>query len=242
MARGAIPPSPLPPRHGVDAQRFRMPQHGAWRTLRDHLVERLAPGLGADEVDRMLADGEFVDEHGGPVPAGAAFEPQSVVWAHRDLPNEVPPPRSAHGAAPRRADRRRRQAARPGDDAARAPRRAERPGPHPGAHRSRPAHAGPSPRPSDRRRADVHDGAALARRLPAVFAEGLAHKEYLAVAPVRHDLDLPLVRRTHLVKEHGTHQAQEVPGAEPNAETFVELLDTAPPSDGAGETLGLFPF
>ena len=60
----------------------------------------------------------------------------------------------------------------------------------------------------------------------SVFAAGLVHKTYLAVAPVRAELDLPLVRRTHLVKEHGTHQAREVPGERPNAETLVELLDT----------------
>ena len=71
MARGGMPASPLPPRHGVDAQRFRMPQGGPWGSLRDHLVERLAAGLTADEVDRMLAAGEFVDADGRPVPADA---------------------------------------------------------------------------------------------------------------------------------------------------------------------------
>jgi tRNA pseudouridine32 synthase/23S rRNA pseudouridine746 synthase len=73
-----------------------------------------------------------------------------------------------------------------------------------------------------------------------VFAEGLAHKEYLAVAPVRAELDLPLVRRTHLVKEHGTHQAHEVTGAEPNAETLVELVDTVAGPGGSAPTLGLY--
>jgi tRNA pseudouridine32 synthase/23S rRNA pseudouridine746 synthase len=73
-----------------------------------------------------------------------------------------------------------------------------------------------------------------------VFAEGLAHKQYLAVAPVRDGLELPLVRRTHLVKEHGIHQAHEVPGAVPNAETRVELLDTATGAGRAGEDLGLY--
>jgi tRNA pseudouridine32 synthase / 23S rRNA pseudouridine746 synthase len=64
-----------------------------------------------------------------------------------------------------------------------------------------------------------------------LFAAGLVRKTYLAVAPVRDDLELPLVRRTHLVKEHGTHQAREVPGAPPNAETLVELVDSV---DGLG--------
>ncbi|NUQ32618.1 MAG: pseudouridylate synthase, partial [Dermatophilaceae bacterium] len=49
--------------------------------------------------------------------------------------------------------------------------------------------------------------------------------------------------RTHLVKQHGTHQAHEVPGAEPNAETLVELLGTARrPSTrtAAGDEVGLY--
>jgi tRNA pseudouridine32 synthase/23S rRNA pseudouridine746 synthase len=57
-----------------------------------------------------------------------------------------------------------------------------------------------------------------------LFASGAVHKEYLAVAPVRDDLQLPLGRRSHVAKEHGVHQAREVPGAPPNAETLVELL------------------
>jgi tRNA pseudouridine32 synthase/23S rRNA pseudouridine746 synthase len=67
---------------------------------------------------------------------------------------------------------------------------------------------------------------------------GLARKEYLAVAPVRPDLALPLVRRTHIVKEHGTHQAREVKEAVPNAETLVELLGTA--VGAGGEDRGLY--
>ena len=42
---------------------------------------------------------------------------------------------------------------------------------------------------------------------------------------MRPDLPASFVRRTHLRKEHGTHQAHEVPGVPPNAETLVELLD-----------------
>ena len=35
---------------------------------------------------------EFVDVDGRPVPADAPFVPRSVVWAHRDLPDEAPLP------------------------------------------------------------------------------------------------------------------------------------------------------
>ena len=240
MARGAIPPSPLSPRHGVDAQRFRMPQDGPWTYLREHLVERLSPGLPAQEVDRMLRAGEFVDASGTPLPADAPFVPQAAVWAHRDLPEEV-----VHPEQPvvLHRDERIVVVDKP-HDMATMPR-----GRHvvqsalartrvvTGLDRLAPAHR------LDRPTAGVLMLTVEQRwRGPyqRVFAEGLAHKEYLAVAPVLPGLALPLVRRTHLVKEHGTHQAQEVEDADPNAETLVELLDTAPGAGGDGEDLGLY--
>ncbi|MEW1955776.1 pseudouridine synthase [Terrabacter sp. NPDC080008] len=240
MARGAIPPSPLPPRHGVDAQRFRMPQHGPWASLRDHLVERLAPGLTVEQVDRMLADGAFVDGSGTPVRPDAPFVPRAAVWAHRDLPDEV-----AHPEPPVVLHRDERIVVVDKPHAmATMPR-----GRHvvqsalartrvvTGLHRLGPAHR------LDRPTAGVLLFTTEQRWRGAyqrIFAEGLVHKEYLAVAPVRPDLALPLVRRTHLVKEHGTHQAREVEGAPPNAETLVELLDTVPDAGCEGADLGLY--
>ena len=226
MARGAIPASPLPPRHGVDAQRFRMPQGGPWGSLRDHLVDRLAAGLTADEVDRMLVTGEFVDVDGRPVPPDAPFVPRSVVWAHRDLPDEAPLPDDVEVL---HRDERLVVVDKP-HHMATMPR-----GRHvvqsalartrvlTGLPRLTPAHR------LDRPTAGVLMFTTDQRWRGAyqqVFASGLAHKTYLAAAPVRADLELPLVRRTHLVKEHGTHQAREVPGERPNAETLVELVDT----------------
>jgi tRNA pseudouridine32 synthase/23S rRNA pseudouridine746 synthase len=239
MARGAIPPSPLPPRHGVDAQRFRMPQHGSWGSLRDHLVERLR-GLTADEVDRKLSGGEFVDASGRPVPADAPFVPRSVVWGHRDLPDEVVVPfeievlhrddrivviDKPHFLATMPRGRHVVQSA------------LARTRVLTGLERLTPAHR------LDRPTAGVLMFTTEQRWRGAyqrVFAEGLAHKEYLAVAPARDDLDLPLVRRTHLVKEHGSHQAREVPGLAPNAETLIELEQRVDPADAPGEPLGLY--
>ncbi|HET8987891.1 MAG TPA: pseudouridine synthase [Humibacillus sp.] len=227
MARGAMPASPLPPRHGVDAQRFRMPQGGPWASLRDHLVERLAAGLTPDDVDRMLAAGEFVDADGRPVAADAPFVPRSVVWAHRDLPHEAALPADIEVL---HCDERLVVVDKP-HHMATMPR-----GKHvvqsalararvlTGLPRLAPAHR------LDRPTAGVLMMTTEQRWRGAyqqVFAAGLARKTYLAVAPVRPDLALPLVRRTHLVKEHGTHQAREVPGERPNAETLVELVDTA---------------
>jgi tRNA pseudouridine32 synthase/23S rRNA pseudouridine746 synthase len=239
VARGAIPPSPLPPRHGVDAQRFRMPQGGPWGTLRDHLVERLGPALAPSEVDRMLGAGEFVDASGAPVAADAPFVPQSVVWAHRDLPAEVAHPEEL---VVLHRDERVVIVDKP-HDMATMPR-----GRHvvqsalararvlTGLDRLAPAHR------LDRPTAGVLMFTTEQRWRGAyqrIFADGLAHKEYLAVAPVRDDLVLPLVRRTHIVKEHGVHQARELRGAEPNAETLVELLATVP-AGRAGERVGLY--
>lgn len=225
MARGGIPASPLPPRHGVDAQRFRMPQSGLWASLRDHLVERLAAGLTAAEVDTMLAAGEFVDATGAPVPVDAPFVPRSVVWAHRDLPVEVPLPfeldvlyRDERLVV---VDKPHFMATMPRGDhvvnsaLARARVLTGIPGLAPAHRLDRPT-AGVLLFTTEQRWRGSYQ---------TLFAEGLVHKEYLAVAPVRGDLELPLVRHTRLVKEHGVHQAREVVG-EPNAETLIEMVET----------------
>ena len=175
----------------------------------------------------MLAAGEFVDAEGAPVGADAPFVPRSVVWAHRDLPDEAPLPSDVSVL---HRDERLVVVDKP-HHMATMPR-----GSHvvqsalararvlTGLPRLAPAHR------LDRPTAGVLMLTTEQRWRGAyqqVFARGLARKTYLAVARVRPDLELPLVRRTHLVKEHGTHQAREVPGAPPNAETLVELVDAA---------------
>ena len=225
MARGPLPPSPLPSRHGVDAQRFRMPQAGPWATLRDHLAERLAAALDPHELDRKLAAGEFVDEHGRPMPPDAPFVPRSVVFAHRDLPDEgtVSPPVDVLHRDERIVviDKPHLMATMPRGrhvvQSALARTRVLT-----GLERLAPAHR------LDRPTAGVLMFTTEQRWRGAyqrMFAEGRVHKEYLAVAPIAERLDLPLVRRTHVRKEHGTHQAHEVPDAEPNAETLIELRE-----------------
>lgn len=232
MARGGIPPSPLPPRHGVDAQRIRMPQHGPWLLLRDHLVERLT-GLTAAEVDRKLAAGEFVDAAGRPVPPDAPFVPRSAVWTHRDLPREaeVPFPIEVIHRDERLVviDKPHFLSTMPRGrhvvQSALARTRVVT-----GLERLTPAHR------LDRPTAGLLMFTTEQRWRGAyqrIFAEGRVHKEYLAVAPVRPELDLPMIRRTHVVKEHGTHQAREVPGLAPNAETLIEL-------EGEAHGLGLY--
>jgi tRNA pseudouridine32 synthase/23S rRNA pseudouridine746 synthase len=204
-----------------------MPQGGPWESLRDHLVERLAVGLTAREVDRMLAAGEFVDSAGRPVPADAPFVPRSVVWAHRDLPEEHPPPTDIEVL---HRDERIVVIDKP-HHMSTMPR--GRHVVHSALARTRVLTGLPRLAPAhrlDRPTAGVLLLTTEQRWRGAyqqLFAAGAVHKTYLAVAPVRAHLDLPLVRRTHLIKEHGTHQAREVAGEQPNAETLVELVDTA---------------
>lgn len=223
MARGAIPASPLPPRHGVDAQRLRMPQEGPWLTVRDHLVDRLAKALDVDEVDRKLVAGEFVDGDGRPVRADTPFVPRSLIWMHRDLPEEVSLPFEIEVLHQDERvvviDKPHFMATMPrGQHVAQSALARTRV--LTGLHRLTPAHR------LDRATAGVLMFTTERRWRGAyqrVFAEGGVHKEYLAVAPVRGDLELPLVRRTHIVKAHGTFQALEIAGADPNAETRIEL-------------------
>jgi tRNA pseudouridine32 synthase/23S rRNA pseudouridine746 synthase len=204
-----------------------MPQGGPWESLRDHLVERLAVGLTAREVDRMLAAGEFVDSAGRPVPADAPFVPRSVVWAHRALPEEHPPPSDVEVL---HRDERIVVVDKP-HHMSTMPR--GRHVVHSALARTRVLTGLPRLAPAhrlDRPTAGVLLLTTEQRWRGAyqqLFAAGAVHKTYLAVAPVRADLDLPLLRRTHLIKEHGTHQAREVAGEQPNAETLVELVDTA---------------
>src|SRR5690606_30520267 len=55
------------------------------------------------------------------------------------------------------------------------------------------------------------------------FERRKVDKTYRALAPLRPELELPVVVRNHIRKERGTLQAEVVPGAPVNAETLVEL-------------------
>jgi tRNA pseudouridine32 synthase/23S rRNA pseudouridine746 synthase len=58
--------------------------------MRDHLVERL-PRVDPARIDAMLHEQRIVDHH-GPIAPDAPFVPESFLWFHRDLPDEVPVP------------------------------------------------------------------------------------------------------------------------------------------------------
>jgi tRNA pseudouridine32 synthase/23S rRNA pseudouridine746 synthase len=64
-----------------------------------------------------------------------------------------------------------------------------------------------------------------------LFEHRAVDKTYWALAPLRADLELPVVVANHIRKERGSWQAQVVPDAPVNAVTRVELVDEA---DGRG--------
>ncbi|MFZ1286542.1 MAG: pseudouridine synthase [Candidatus Phosphoribacter sp.] len=211
--------------------RLRMPQGGPWVTLRDHLLDRIP--LPSSTIDAMLGAGEFVAADGSPVPADSPFVPRSVVWVHRQLPDEPPVPfelpilyrderivvvDKPHFLATTPRGRHLRETV-----LARArvqlglPRLAA-------AHRLDRLTAGVLLLTTEQRWRGPYQ---------QLFACGQARKVYLATAPVRPDLELPTTVRVHLAKPHGQLQAAVVPGRPPNSQTRVELV-AADPQTGLG--------
>ncbi|MGW1890875.1 RluA family pseudouridine synthase [Streptomyces sp. NPDC002004] len=220
--RTPVPPAPLPQRDGVDPVRLRLPVAGAWATVRDHLVERLAPG--AEVIDAMLRRGDVVGADGLAVGPGDPYVPGAYVWFHRELPPEAPvpfpldvvyrdehivvvdkphflatTPRGSHVAQTALA-RLRRELGEPTVSA---------------AHRLDRLTAGLvlfTVRPDER-------GA-----YQTLFRDRRVHKEYEAVAAYDPGLALPRTVRSRIEKERGVLAAREVPG-EPNAESRVALIE-----------------
>jgi tRNA pseudouridine32 synthase/23S rRNA pseudouridine746 synthase len=212
---------PLPPRDGLDPARVRMPDDGPWTTLRDHLVERLPVPSG--RVDAMLAEGRIVD-HDGPLGPDAPFVPRSVVWFHRDLPDEAPVPFRAevvhrddeivvvdkpHFLATIPRGRHVRETA-----LVRLRHELGLPALSP-AHRLDRVTAGLLLLVAEPSRRGTYQN---------LFRDRRVAKVYEAIAPYDPAVALPRVVRSRIVKERGVVTASEEPG-EPNAETLVEVLD-----------------
>ncbi|WP_406630073.1 RluA family pseudouridine synthase [Amycolatopsis sp. WGS_07] len=221
-------PAPIPPRHGLDPARLRLPDEGPWTTLLEHLVERL-PRVAPARIEEMLHEQRIHGED-GPLGIDAAYVPGSFIWFHRDLPDEVPVPfdvtvlhRDEHLLV---VDKPHFLATIPRGRhvletaLVRLRRSLDLPTLSP-AHRLDRVTAGvvmfvitPSAR-----------GA-----YQTMFRDRLVHKEYEAIAPYDPALELPRTVRSRIVKERGVLAAQEVPGP-PNAESTVELLERR---DGLG--------
>ncbi len=228
--------SPLPQRDGVDAVRLKLPVDGGWATVRDHLVERLAPQAGV--IDAMLAAGEFVTME-GPVKPDAPYVAGQLIWFHRDLAPEVPVPfpidvlyRDEHLVV---ADK-----------------------PHFLATTPRGSHVTQTALARLRRELDLPQLSAAHRldrltagvvmfivrpeergRYQTLFSAKAVRKEYEAVAPHDPTLELPRTVLSRIEKVRGIIAASEIPG-EPNSESRIELLDHRPAPGHGDAGLGRY--
>lgn len=183
-----------------------------------------------DGVRHRVTAGEVVLDDGTPVGPGTAYRPGAAVWLYRDLPEEVPVP---HPLPVLHEDEHLVVVDKP-PFLATTPR---------GRHVRETVTVRLREQRDESRLQPLHRLDRLTRGVlvcgrrqeerreyQSLFADGGVTKTYLALAPVRADLRLPLVRRSRVVKERGRLQAREVPG-EPNARTGVELLEAR---DGVG--------
>ncbi|MGV9296976.1 RluA family pseudouridine synthase [Amycolatopsis sp. NPDC003676] len=215
-------PAPIPPRHGLDPARLRLPDEGPWTTLLEHLVERL-PRVAPARIEEMLHEQRIHGED-GPLGIDAAYVPGSFIWFHRDLPDEVPVP---FGVTVLHRDEHLLVVDKP-HFLATIPR---------GRHvletalvRLRRSLDLPALSPAHRLDR-VTAGLVMFVITPSargayqtMFRDRLVHKEYEAIAPYDPSLELPRTVRSRIIKERGVLAAQEVPGP-PNAESTVELLE-----------------
>ena len=195
----------------------------SWPTLRSFLRERLAADA---DVEGMLAEGRFVRADGTAITGDEPCAPNQFLWFHRDLRDEpVVPfdfevlyrderiivvdkphflstiPRGRHvlqSVVVRARDR----FALPELGA---------------AHRLDRLTAGVLVLTTEQRWRAAYQ---------TMFEHRSVAKSYLALAPVRTRLGLPATVVSHIRKRRGHLQAEEVPGADPNARTLVELAET----------------
>ena len=219
------PRSPLPARHGLDAARLRTPDRergtpDPWPTMGDWLRHRLPEHV---DVAAMLAQERFVDEDGRPVLDAEPYAPRRFVWFHRDLRDEPEVPGRIHVV---HRDERLVVVDKP-PFLSTIPR---------GGHvtqsvvvRLRAELGLPELSPLHRLDRITSGLLMLATeqrwRAPyqTAFERRAVEKTYRALAPLRPDLELPVVVRDHIRKERGRWRAEVVPGAPVNAETLVEL-------------------
>lgn len=191
---------------------------GAW--LRDRLPERV-------DVTAMLADERFVYDTGRAVGERHRYTPHTFVWFHRDLPDEADVPGRIQvihqddrlvvvdkpaflSSIPRGRHVRQSVVVRLRDEL--------------GLPELSPLHrldritSGLLLLATERRWRGAYQ---------TLFQEGEVRKTYRALAPLRPDLELPVVVRDHITKRRGTWQAEVVPHAPVNAETLVELDEQA---------------
>lgn len=205
-------PDPLPRAHQGPPR--------PWASMGEWLTERLGDRV---DVAGLLAQGRFVGQDGAPVAAADPYRDCVFVWFHRDLPVETPVPGTLHVV---HQDERVVVVDKP-PFLSTIPR---------GQHvleslvvRLRDELALPELSPAHRLDRVTSGLVVLTtqRRFRGAYQsmlqDGRVRKTYRALAPLAPDLALPVVVRDHLATRPGRRQGEVVPGAEPNAETLVEL-------------------
>ncbi|MBM9466123.1 RluA family pseudouridine synthase [Nakamurella leprariae] len=223
--------SPLPVRDGLNPSRIRLPVTGPWATVAEHLLERFADDRV--RVAEKIALGEVVDVDGSVITASTPYQPDAFVFLYRD-------------PAPERRVPFEIEILHRDDDLLVIDK------PHFLATMPRGFYIVESalvrlrrdlgiPELSPAHRLDrVTAGVVVFTLRPEVrgayqqlFAHRQVVKEYEAVAAVDPRLEFPLTVRSRILKERGTPTAREIPG-EPNAESWIDLLDVRPDTDGTG--------
>ncbi|MFC8303854.1 RluA family pseudouridine synthase [Specibacter sp. NPDC057265] len=229
--------SPLPVRNGVNATRMRMPEEGPWTTAMDYVLDKFNHVDPAGIVERFER-GEVKALGGEIVTPTTALNEHLFIWYYRELPVEQRLPvelsvlhQDEHLVV---VDKPHFLPTTPGgmyvQESALVRLRVllDQPDLVP-IHRLDRMTAGVllfSANPETRGKYQL------------LFERRRIEKTYRAVAPVRAELQFPLVVRSRMIKSRTYLLAEEVAG-EPNAETRIELMDTRV-DPVAGQTLGLY--
>ncbi len=229
--------SPLPVRNGVNATRMRMPEEGPWATAMDYVLDKFGHVDPAGIVERFER-GEVRALAGEIVTPTTPLSEHLFIWYYRELPVEQRLPvelsilhQDEHLVV---VDKPHFLPTTPGgmyvQESALVRLRVllDQPDLVP-IHRLDRMTAGVllfSANPETRGKYQL------------LFEKRRIEKTYRAVAPVRGDLQFPLVVRSRMMKSRTYLLAEEIAG-EPNAETRIELMDTRVDAV-SGATLGLY--
>ncbi|MDB5882854.1 MAG: hypothetical protein JWP43_2732 [Ramlibacter sp.] len=217
----------LPVRDGVGASQVSLPA-GPWACVLEFLVERF-PAISASDWTRRIEAGDVVDAAGRVVSALQAYAPHGKLYYYRTVPHEAPNAAQASVLFEDEllvaADKPHFLPVTPSGQylqetlLIRLRRQL-------GLPQLTPLHR------IDRETAGVVLFAkqpSLCSGYQALFAGRKVVKHYQAIAPADARMQFPLTRASHLVtSDHfmQMREAEAAPGAQPNAQTEIELMET----------------
>lgn len=212
-----------PDRNGVGPSKVALPA-GTWHTVFDFLVHHF-PTIPADEWQVRMLRGEVIDQAGQVIRPDTAYQPNSLLFYYRDLPDE---PRIPFDEVVLYQD----------DYLVVADKPHFLPVTPAGRYLQETLLVRLKRKLGIDTLAPMHRidkdtaGLVLFTIQPAMrnlyqmlFRERSVSKVYEAIAPWREDRQLPTVYRSRLAESDAFMQMQEVAG-EPNAETNIALLET----------------